>query len=75
MTNEKAEGAFPTTAFSKMDFTKEEFARWVDETGETKVSDEQWEKVAELLDKEVASYVDDVIYEAVVMFRSGDFNE
>jgi len=75
MTNEKAEGAFPTTAFSKMDFTKEEFQRWVDDSGEIQVSDEQWERVVDQLDKEISSCVDELIYETVVMFRDGDFNE
>ena len=61
-------------AFAKLDFTKDDFERWVDENHAIKVTDEQWNKVVEVMDNQVSGFLDDLIYETVVDFREGEFN-
>lgn len=62
-------------AFTQMDFTRDEFETWVAEDKSVKVTDEQWEKIVELLDSKISGFVDEVVYEIVVDFREGWFND
>ena len=62
-------------AFEDLAFDKADFEYWVDETNLTKISDEQWKKVVEELDGRVANYLDNLIYDVVVDFREGVYDE
>jgi hypothetical protein len=58
-------------AFTQLDFSKAEFATWVAEDKSVEVTDEQWEKIVEVLDSRLGSFVDELVYELVVDFRDG----
>jgi hypothetical protein len=65
----------PTPAFEDMTFDKENFETWVDESGLTVLSDEQWEEVREELDGRLVNYLDEMIYQVVLDFREGKYDE
>lgn len=62
-------------AFEFLAFDKENFESWVDESGQTVLSDVQWNKVKDELDGRVENYLDEMIYSVVLDFRDGAFNE
>lgn len=62
-------------AFQGLDFSRDSFQRWVNEDELMPVSDSQWEKIREELDGRVANYLDDMIYEVVLDFREGVYDE
>jgi trimethylamine:corrinoid methyltransferase-like protein len=62
-------------AFEHLAFDKENFETWVDETGQTALSDVQWEKVKDELDGRVENYLDEMIYNVVIDFREGHFDD
>ena len=62
-------------AFENLAFDKENFESWVDMSLETKLTDEQWERVRDELDGRVENYLDEMIYSVVLDYRNGDFNE
>jgi hypothetical protein len=61
-------------AFSKLEFTKEDFERWVNEDGSVELTNIQWRKVVNELDARTANFLDELIYEVVVDVRDGDYN-
>ena len=62
-------------AFEDLAFDKENFESWVDETLDTKLTDEQWERVRNELDGRVENYLDEMIYQVVLDFREGVYDE
>jgi trimethylamine:corrinoid methyltransferase-like protein len=62
-------------AFEHLAFDKENFETWVDETGQTVLSDVQWEKVKDELDGRVENYLDEMIYNVVIDFREGMYDD
>jgi hypothetical protein len=62
-------------AFENLAFDKENFESWVDETLNTKVTDEQWERIKDELDGRVENYLDEMIYQVVLDYREGFFDE
>ncbi len=62
-------------AFEDMMFDKENFETWVDESGNTVLTDEQWEKVREELDGRAENFFDEMIYNVVLDYREGVFDE
>lgn len=62
-------------AFENLAFDKENFESWVDMSLETKLTDEQWERVKDELDGRVENYLDEMIYSVVKDFRDGAYNE
>ena len=62
-------------AFEDLVFDKENFEIWVDESGDTVLTDEQWDKVREELDGRVENFLDEMIYQIVLDFREGHFDE
>jgi trimethylamine:corrinoid methyltransferase-like protein len=62
-------------AFEHLAFDKENFETWVDETGQTVLSDVQWEKVKDELDGRVENYLDEMIYSVVIDFREGQYDD
>lgn len=62
-------------AFENLAFDKENFESWVDETLNTRLTDEQWERVKDELDGRVENYLDEMIYQVVLDFREGHFDE
>ena len=62
-------------AFENLAFDKENFESWVDESLQTRLTDEQWERVKDELDGRVENYLDEMIYSVVLDYRNGDFNE
>jgi len=62
-------------AFEDLAFSKENFESWVDESLSTKLTKEQWEKIVDDLDGRVANYLDNLIYDTVVDFREGMYDE
>ena len=62
-------------AFENLAFDKENFESWVDESLNTRLTDEQWERVKDELDGRVENYLDEMIYSVVKDFRDGAFNE
>jgi hypothetical protein len=62
-------------AFENLAFDKENFESWVDESLNTRLTDEQWERVKDELDGRVENYLDEMIYSVVLDYRNGDFNE
>ena len=62
-------------AFEDLAFDKENFESWVDMSLETKLTDEQWERVREELDGRVENYLDEMIYQVVLDYRDGAFDE
>lgn len=62
-------------AFEDLAFDKSDFEYWVDETLSVKLTDDQWKKVVEELDGRVSNYLDNLIYDVVVDFREGLYDE
>lgn len=62
-------------AFKNLEFDKENFESWIDEGMSVKLSDKQWEKIAEELDGRVAKLLNNLIYDVVVDFREGMYDE
>ena len=62
-------------AFEDLAFDKENFESWVDESLNTRLTDEQWEAVKNELDGRVNNYLDEMIYQVVLDYRRGYFNE
>lgn len=64
-----------TKAFENLAFDKENFESWVDESGNTILSDEQWERVKDELDGRVENFLDEMIYSVVLDYREGNFDD
>jgi hypothetical protein len=62
-------------AFEDLAFDKENFESWVDESLNTRLTDEQWENVRLELDGRCANFLDEMIYDVVIDFREGRFDE
>ena len=62
-------------AFEDLAFDKENFESWIDETLETKLTDSQWEAVRQELDGRVENFLDEMIYQVVLDFREGVYDE
>ena len=62
-------------AFEDLVFDKENFEIWVDESGDTVLTDEQWDKVREELDGRCENFLDEMIYQVVLDFREGNYDE
>ncbi len=62
-------------AFEHIAFDKENFESWVDESLNTKLTDEQWEKVRDELDGRCENFLDEMIYQVVLDYREGHFDE
>jgi hypothetical protein len=62
-------------AFENLAFDKENFESWVDESLQTRLTDEQWERVKDELDGRCENYLDQMIYDVVLEFREGAFDE
>ena len=62
-------------AFEHLAFDKENFETWVDETGQTVLSDVQWDKVKDELDGRVENYLDEMIYSVVLDYREGHYDD
>lgn len=62
-------------AFEDLAFDKENFESWVDESLNTRLTDEQWERVKEELDGRVENFLDEMIYNVVLDYRDGAFND
>jgi hypothetical protein len=62
-------------AFENLAFDKENFQSWVAEDMSIPVSDEQWERIKDELDGRVENYLDQMIYDVVLEFREGAFDE
>lgn len=61
-------------AFSKLDFDKEDFERWVSEDGSVELTNIQWRKIVDELDGRTANFLDELIYEVVLDVRDGDYD-
>lgn len=62
-------------AFEDLAFDKENFESWVDESLGTRLTDEQWERVRDELDGRVSNYLDQMIYDVVLEFREGQYDD
>lgn len=62
-------------AFEDLAFDKENFESWVDESLNTRLTDEQWERVRDELDGRVSNYLDQMIYDVVLEFREGQYDD
>jgi hypothetical protein len=62
-------------AFEDLAFDKENFESWVDETLQTRLTDVQWERVKDELDGRVENFLDEMIYNVVIDFREGHFDD
>lgn len=62
-------------AFEDLVFTKEQFETWVSEDGSSVVTKKQWEKIVDDLDGRVHNFLDNLIYDVVVDFREGVYDE
>lgn len=62
-------------AFEDLAFDKENFESWVDESLSVRLTDEQWEKVREELDGRCENFLDEMIYQVVLDFREGVYDE
>lgn len=62
-------------AFENLAFDKENFESWIDEGMSIKLSDEQWKKVVDDLDGRVHNFLDNLIYDVVLDFREGVYDE
>ena len=62
-------------AFENLAFDKENFESWVDESGNTILSDEQWERVKDELDGRAENFLDEMIYSVVLDYREGNFDD
>ena len=55
--------------------SKEDVERWVDEQGMVKLSESQWEKVADELDGRINLYIDGLLQDIVEDIREGFYDE
>ena len=55
--------------------SKEDVERWVDEQGMVKLSESQWEKVADELDGRINLYIDGLLQDIVEDIRDGFYDE
>jgi hypothetical protein len=62
-------------AFENLAFDKENFESWVDESLNTRLTDEQWERIKDELDGRVENFLDEMIYNVVLDYREGNFDE
>jgi hypothetical protein len=62
-------------AFENLAFDKENFESWVDESLQTRLTDEQWERVKDELDGRCENYLDQMIYDVVLEFREGAYDD
>jgi hypothetical protein len=62
-------------AFEDLAFDKENFESWVDESLNIRLTEEQWENVRLELDGRCANFLDEMIYDVVIDFREGRFDE
>lgn len=62
-------------AFENLAFDKENFESWVDESLNTRLTDEQWDRIRDELDGRVENYLDQMIYDVVLEFREGAYDE
>lgn len=62
-------------AFENLEFDKENFETWIDERLSVRLTDKQWEKVVDDLDGRVHNFLDNLIYDTVVDFREGLYDE
>lgn len=62
-------------AFEHLAFDKENFESWVDETLQTRLTDVQWNNVKNELDGRVENFLDEMIYNVVLDFREGHYDD
>ena len=62
-------------AFENLEFDKENFESWVDESMSTKLTNDQWEKIVDELDGRVHNFLDNLIYDVVQDFKEGVYSE
>jgi hypothetical protein len=62
-------------AFEDLAFDKENFESWVDESLNTRLTDEQWQRIRDELDGRVENFLDEMIYNVVLDYREGVFDE
>lgn len=62
-------------AFENLEFDKENFETWIDERLSVRLTDKQWEKIVDDLDGRVHNFLDNLIYDTVVDFREGVYDE
>lgn len=62
-------------AFENLEFDKENFESWVDESMSTKLTNDQWEKIVDELDGRVHNFLDNLIYDVVQDFKEGVYGE
>lgn len=55
--------------------SKEEVERWVDEQGMTKLSESQWEKVADEIQSRINLYIDGLLEDVIQDIREGFYDE
>lgn len=55
--------------------TKDQFEYWVDESSLTKLSEAQWKKVVDELQGRVNNFIDNLLYDVVLDFREGVYDE
>lgn len=61
-------------ALQGLDFDKENFESWVSEDLDVKLTDAQWNAVADEIDGRTENYLDAMIYAVVQDFRDGLFD-
>lgn len=62
-------------AFEDLEFDKENFESWVDESMSTKITNDQWEQIVSELDGRVHNFLDNLIYDVVQDFKEGVYGE
>lgn len=62
-------------AFQNLEFDKENFESWVAEDLSVTLTDKQWDLIREELDGRVVNYLDEMIYNVVLDFREGMYDE
>ena len=55
--------------------SKEDVERWVDEQGMVKLSESQWERVADEIDGRINLYIDGLLQDIVEDIRDGFYDE
>ena len=61
-------------ALQGLDFDKENFESWISEDLDFKLTDAQWEAIADEIDGRTANYLDEMIYDLVKDFRDGMYD-
>jgi hypothetical protein len=61
-------------AFENLEFDKENFESWIDESMSIKLTNDQWEKIVDELDGRVANFLDNLIYDVVQDFKEGIYD-